>query len=175
MELCGTMRFCHNCGTPNNQQPMQPVQGQYQDPHHQQNTYGQMAGHHGQNPDQPHNQYGQPHPQQPVQQTVVYGGPFPGVVVSTTAQPGYQQQPVFQQQPFVQQQQGDLIPCAFCGGEGEDPFNFSNPCRVCQGKGKNMVYAPMTKCARCEGQGHEPFNLNQVCQTCGGKGFVTVR
>jgi len=158
MELCGTMRFCHNCGTPNNQQPMQPVQ---------QNTYGQMAGHQGEHHDQPHNQYGQPHPQQPMQQTVVYGGPFPGVVVSTTAQPAYQQ-------PFVQQQ-GDLVPCAFCGGEGADPFNFSNPCRVCQGKGKNMVYPPMTKCARCEGEGHEPFNLNAQCQTCGGKGFVTVR
>jgi len=162
MELCGTMKFCHNCGAPNNQQPMQPVQGQFNQPGYNQPGYNQQGYNQPAN-----NQYGQPQAQPPAQQTVVFGGPFPGVVVSTTT-PGYQQQP-------MAMQQGELVPCAFCGGEGEDPFNFSNPCRVCLGKGKNMVYPPSTRCARCEGEGHEPFNLNAPCQTCGGKGFVTVR
>jgi len=66
--------------------------------------------------------------------------------------------------------------CAFCDGEGLDPFGILSPlsiCQVCGGKGKIMVSEPVIACAFCGGSGIYP-SRRLTCTACGGKGKVTM-
>lgn len=66
------------------------------------------------------------------------------------------------------------ITCAFCQGEGKDPFEIMSElatCQVCGGRGKVTVAKPYVKCAHCQETGISPGSRN-VCTTCGGRGVV---
>ncbi|MBI5560917.1 MAG: hypothetical protein HY883_06545 [Deltaproteobacteria bacterium] len=69
-----------------------------------------------------------------------------------------------------------VVRCAFCKGEGTDPFGLLSPpakCQVCGGRGKVTVMEPAAACAFCKGSG--VFHAQRlVCTVCGGKGMVTV-
>ena len=66
------------------------------------------------------------------------------------------------------------ITCAFCNGEGKDPFGIPSilsSCQVCKGSGKVWVYPPTMKCGFCAGSG--VFQDKRItCTVCGGKGVV---
>jgi DnaJ-class molecular chaperone len=65
--------------------------------------------------------------------------------------------------------------CAFCRGEGSDPFDLLSPlarCQVCGGKGMVVVEEPVAKCIYCRGSGVQPYGTRITCQVCGGKGVV---
>ena len=69
------------------------------------------------------------------------------------------------------------IKCAFCRGQGSDPFDLLSPlarCQVCGGKGTVVVEDPVAKCAYCRGSGGQPYGTRITCQVCGGKGALTV-
>ncbi|MFA5111269.1 MAG: hypothetical protein WC443_07695 [Desulfobaccales bacterium] len=65
-----------------------------------------------------------------------------------------------------------LMPCAFCGGTGKDPFgimSWLSTCCVCHGRGVVQVQSPSVPCAHCRGRGAiKTF----TCTVCGGKGRV---
>lgn len=159
---CGTsleshMKFCWNCGT--KQPDMRPARPQP--------------------PMQPYPP-AQPYPGPVSPQPLVFNQPagagYPQPVVGVQmAQPPMAQTPQMQMQGMmpgtvVSVQEFEVLPCAFCHGEGEHPQNFRDPCPVCGGKGKVKVNKPNVVCKRCEGEGHEPFKLFDICKVCGGKG-----
>ncbi len=70
------------------------------------------------------------------------------------------------------------ITCAFCRGQGKDPFNLLSElstCQVCGGTGKVEVEEPAIKCAFCKATGVYPRNARVTCTVCNGKGMVTVK
>ena len=65
-------------------------------------------------------------------------------------------------------------PCAFCHGEGLDPFGIMSElssCAVCGGTGKVEVETPYTRCAFCQGTGVHP-NSRLTCTACEGFGVT---
>ncbi len=62
--------------------------------------------------------------------------------------------------------------CAFCHGQGVDPFNCMSDgsvCGSCSGKGTVLVPTPHVRCAYCSGTGaHKTYR----CLVCGGSGVV---
>ncbi|MDP4013246.1 MAG: hypothetical protein U0990_03595 [Candidatus Nanopelagicales bacterium] len=67
--------------------------------------------------------------------------------------------------------------CAFCKGQGLDPFDImsaSSVCEVCGGSGNVRVRPPRAGCAFCSGSGVQP-GKRLTCGACGGKGAQTVR
>jgi DnaJ-class molecular chaperone len=66
------------------------------------------------------------------------------------------------------------VPCAFCGGQGKDPFgimSWLSTCCVCGGRGVVQVRAPFRRCAYCRGTGAiKTF----TCTVCRGTGYVTL-
>jgi len=69
-----------------------------------------------------------------------------------------------------------LIECAFCEGEGIDPFAIPSPlssCQVCWGKGVVKVKVPMVACPDCRGTGQAPES-KLPCLPCDGKGVIGV-
>jgi hypothetical protein len=69
------------------------------------------------------------------------------------------------------------IECAFCGGEGIDPFAILSPkalCPVCWGKKVVELEEPIRKCAFCDGTGVYP-QTRLTCTACMGKGTQTVK
>lgn len=70
----------------------------------------------------------------------------------------------------------DRIVCAFCKGEGRDPFGIMSQesvCQVCNGTGKHVIVKPHITCAYCHGSGVE-FGTRNTCLSCGGKGRVSM-
>jgi len=72
-----------------------------------------------------------------------------------------------------------LVPvrCAFCKGEGKDPFDLLSEyarCEVCGGSGQVTVAEPIHRCAFCRGSGIFPGS-RLTCTCCMGKGMVTVK
>jgi DnaJ-class molecular chaperone len=68
------------------------------------------------------------------------------------------------------------LPCAFCRGEGKDPFDLLSEkaaCGVCGGRGEVTVAEPIYACAFCCGTGVFPGS-RLTCTTCMGKGLVTI-
>jgi len=66
------------------------------------------------------------------------------------------------------------LPCAFCRGQGKDPFDVMSSlslCCVCGGSGKVRVRAPAARCAHCRGTGAVK---TLTCTTCGGRGSVAL-
>ena len=71
-----------------------------------------------------------------------------------------------------------LVTCAFCRGEGLDPFDFLSPlskCQACLGKGQVEIEGPLKQCAYCEGTGVQPYGARPMCIICEGKGVVNIR
>ena len=67
--------------------------------------------------------------------------------------------------------------CAFCQGNGIDPFELLSEyslCQVCMGRGEVTVYEPAIKCAYCSGTGVH-LHRRLTCTVCGGRGAVTIR
>lgn len=63
-----------------------------------------------------------------------------------------------------------VIPCAFCKGQGTDPFNVLSElstCVACSGQGVRTVPADHVRCAYCEGTGSYKTYRCQVCDGCG--------
>jgi DnaJ-class molecular chaperone len=64
------------------------------------------------------------------------------------------------------------VRCAFCGGQGTDPFgimSWLSTCCVCGGRGVVRVRVPHRPCNHCRGSGAiKTF----TCTVCGGKGLV---
>ena len=68
------------------------------------------------------------------------------------------------------------IICAFCGGQGRDPFGVMSPlatCSVCSGVGRHTLFLPTASCAFCQGSGVYPHS-RLTCTSCGGLGMVHV-
>ena len=66
--------------------------------------------------------------------------------------------------------------CAFCKGNGKDPFGIMSElstCCVCGGKGTVVVGEPYVACHACSGTGVAPCS-RLVCLACKGKGVITV-
>ncbi len=62
--------------------------------------------------------------------------------------------------------------CAFCQGEGRDPFGLMSPlatCQVCGGRGVHTLHLPVARCAFCRGSGVYP-SYRVTCTTCRGIG-----
>lgn len=69
------------------------------------------------------------------------------------------------------------VPCAFCRGEGSDPFDLLSPralCAVCGGAGNVVLAEPIRRCAFCRGSGVFPGS-RLTCTCCMGRGAVTVK
>lgn len=70
-----------------------------------------------------------------------------------------------------------MVKCAFCNGEGKDPFHLLSylaTCQVCSGKGTVNVQEPMIKCVYCNASGRSPNDGRITCSVCFGKGAVSV-
>ena len=68
------------------------------------------------------------------------------------------------------------VMCAFCGGEGQDPFGIMSPlatCQVCGGTGRRVLRTPTSVCPFCGGMGAHP-GTRMTCTTCGGVGTVEI-
>ncbi len=68
------------------------------------------------------------------------------------------------------------IVCAFCSGEGRDPFGIMSPlatCQVCDGEGCVTMSEPTAECAFCRGSGVHP-NTRMTCSVCDGVGRAEV-
>jgi len=69
------------------------------------------------------------------------------------------------------------LKCAFCQGNGSDPFELLSKmsvCQVCGGRGEVTIHGPAIRCAFCNGTGiHRDQRL--VCVVCGGKGLVEIK
>ena len=66
--------------------------------------------------------------------------------------------------------------CAFCSGEGRDPFDIMSPlatCQVCGGTALHTLRQPMASCPFCRGTGVHPGS-RLTCTTCGGVGAVEI-
>ena len=71
----------------------------------------------------------------------------------------------------------DILKCAFCQGNGTDPFELLSKmsvCQVCGGRGEVTIHEPAIECAFCSGTGvHRDQRL--TCVVCGGKGMVNIK
>jgi len=68
------------------------------------------------------------------------------------------------------------VRCAFCNGEGKDPFELLSKeavCEVCGGRRQVAVAEPIHPCAFCEGSGVFPGS-RLTCTSCMGRGVVTI-
>jgi len=66
------------------------------------------------------------------------------------------------------------VTCAYCQGDGIDPFGIPSvlsTCQVCGGRGKVLVAKPTTKCVFCDGSLVFP-GRRLTCTACMGKGVV---
>jgi len=69
------------------------------------------------------------------------------------------------------------VKCAFCQGEGKDPFGVPSKlssCGVCGGSGVVEVEAPYHECAFCSATGIHP-NSRLTCTACEGTGVIPVK
>ena len=69
------------------------------------------------------------------------------------------------------------IKCAFCQGEGRDPFGVLSEfslCPVCGGRKVVKMREPLRECAFCQGTGVYP-ETRLTCTACMGKGVVSVK
>jgi DnaJ-class molecular chaperone len=69
-------------------------------------------------------------------------------------------------------QQHEEIRCAFCHGQGTDPFGIMSDrsvCGACGGRGVLNVSVPHMRCAYCEGTGS--FKTFR-CPVCEGAGVI---
>jgi RecJ-like exonuclease len=76
----------------------------------------------------------------------------------------------------ISDHQTTVVICAFCGGQGRDPFGLLSPmaaCQVCGSKGKHTLLLPITACAYCRGTGVHPHS-RLTCTSCRGVGKVHV-
>lgn len=63
--------------------------------------------------------------------------------------------------------------------KSDDMFSLWENCEVCNGTGKERMYAFQTRCSACEGRGYfvkrygwnDRFEKKVVCKTCNGKRF----
>ncbi len=66
----------------------------------------------------------------------------------------------------------ELITCAFCRGQGTDPYNVMSElsvCGACGGRGAVSVQVPHVQCHYCAGTGsYKTYR----CLVCGGSGVV---
>jgi len=68
----------------------------------------------------------------------------------------------------ISDHQTTVVICAFCGGQGRDPFGLLSPmaaCQVCGSKGKHTLLLPITACAYCRGTGVHPHS-RLTCTSC---------
>lgn len=68
------------------------------------------------------------------------------------------------------------IACAFCCGQGRDPFGIMSPlstCPVCGGTGECTLLLPVATCAYCKSTGIHP-HTRLTCTSCGGAGAVHI-
>lgn len=63
-----------------------------------------------------------------------------------------------------------IIKCAFCKGEGENP-HFRSTCPVCKGKRENQVTGKYMACSDCRGSGQKR-GTSLTCYTCAGLGVI---
>ena len=69
--------------------------------------------------------------------------------------------------------------CAYCKGNGRDPFGLLSPlatCQVCGGKGRVVVAVTeerVVQCPYCRGSGWHRFT-RMSCTVCLGKGVIVV-
>ena len=64
----------------------------------------------------------------------------------------------------------ELVPCAFCHGEGTDPFNLPSErstCESCHGRGTVLVPTPHVRCIYCDGSGSDKTFRCPVCRGAG--------
>ena len=69
------------------------------------------------------------------------------------------------------------VRCAYCQGQGKDPFRLLSKlanCGVCRGTGVVEVEAPYHPCAFCSMTGIHPHS-RLTCTACKGKGVIPVR
>jgi DnaJ-class molecular chaperone len=69
------------------------------------------------------------------------------------------------------------LKCAFCHGEGIDPFGVLSElslCPVCAGRKVVEMHEPLRECAFCQGTGAYP-GTRLTCTACMGKGVVSVK
>ena len=67
-----------------------------------------------------------------------------------------------------------IVVCAFCKGQGRDPFEIMSPlstCQVCSGAGRHTLLYPIVACAYCRGSGVHPHS-RLTCTSCRGIGAV---
>jgi RecJ-like exonuclease len=72
----------------------------------------------------------------------------------------------------MSKQRFETIPCAFCKGQGTDPYNVMSPlstCTVCDGKCYRRVPVPHVRCAYCQGTGS---GKTYSCPVCEGAGVL---
>ena len=77
-------------------------------------------------------------------------------------------------QKTVRQREIIEVLCAFCGGQGLDPFGIMSPraaCQVCGGRGHRTLHQPISGCVFCGGTGVNSRS-HLTCITCGGVGKV---
>ena len=70
------------------------------------------------------------------------------------------------------------VRCAFCGGQGKDPFGIMSrlsTCYVCGGKKELWVHKPLKACPVCRGTGVVPTGARNACAACHGAGVVHLR
>ena len=68
------------------------------------------------------------------------------------------------------------VRCAFCRGQGKDPFGIifkGSVCAVCCGSGEHHILKPHFRCAYCKGSGVE-FGTRNSCLSCHGRGRVSL-
>ena len=69
-----------------------------------------------------------------------------------------------------------VVKCAFCKGQGSDPFELLSPlatCQVCNGSGQHTLDLPGVVCAYCGGSGVHPHS-RLTCTSCTGIGWAPV-
>ena len=70
-----------------------------------------------------------------------------------------------------------MLKCAFCEGEGIDPFGVLSElslCPVCGGRKVIKIHGPLRECAFCQATGVYP-ETRLTCTACMGKGVVSVK
>jgi DnaJ-class molecular chaperone len=68
-----------------------------------------------------------------------------------------------------------LVRCAFCRGQGRDPFGVMSrlsTCYVCGGETELWVTKPIKECSVCKGTGVSPTGARNSCAACRGVGVV---
>lgn len=59
------------------------------------------------------------------------------------------------------------VPCARCGGSGEEALTHSRLCPSCHASGKVRREGRLETCSDCGGRG---YHMRQTCSVCGGSG-----